>query len=110
MSKFRDHLTADLKKTFFSLDELGELHNIDGVDRLIIVDNDLLRERSRLGIFARIDEGVHQGDILYFIQKSDLAKRPVVGQPQKFDGKLHTVFSVGEDEGMYEITLGANFS
>ena len=102
MSNFKDLLQQDLN-TFFNPDEFGEMHNIDGKEVNVIVDNDKLQERSKKEF-----DGLSVGELLYYVKVSDLIKKPIQDAPQLFDKKPYLIFNVREDNGVYEIILQQN--
>lgn len=104
MLKAKDVFLEDLK-VFFDIDEFGEIHNIDGRNLNVIIDNDSLEERSR-----REYDGVYVGDLLYFVKEKDYGEIPKPDSLQRFDGKIYTVFNVRKDTGIYEIILSSNES
>ena len=42
MRSFKDQLEKDFDSTFFNMNEFAELHNIDGKEVPVVVDNDTL--------------------------------------------------------------------
>jgi hypothetical protein len=102
MLGFKDYLQQDLS-TFINPDEFGEIHNIDGNNVSVIVDNDKLQERSKKEF-----DGLSVGELLYFAKVSDLAKKPMQDSVQLFDKRPYLVFNVREDNGIYELILQQN--
>lgn len=101
---FKDLLKEDLANTFFNVDEFAEIHTIDKVEKLIIVDNDKIKEVSKA-----TNQGISLGEIFYSIPVSNYgSKKPHVGDSQLFDNKLMYITSVNEDVGLYEIILSQN--
>lgn len=98
----KEVMAADLN-VFFNPDEFAEPHAIDGTQRLVIIDNDRLRYRSKVEY-----DGVLTGDILFYIQEAGFNPLPRPGDRMKFDGMPCTVFDVRPDEGMLEIILQKN--
>lgn len=96
----KDIIKADIKTVFFNDDEFAEDHNIDGRKVSVVVDNETLKKRNQ-----KEYDGILQADILYFIKDEDVNRKPVVGQVQRFDGKIYSVFDVKYDSGVYEIIL-----
>lgn len=92
---------ADADRALFNEEELGEWHKIDDTRRLIIVDNDALRERVDIHAIA----GIHLGRILFFARAEYFSQRPEEGQRMMFDDRPMYVSTCNEDFGMYEITL-----
>lgn len=88
---------------FMNRDEFGEIHRINGRDMTVMVDNDRLMERSKNEY-----DGISVGELMYFVRKEELGKRPEEGASQIFDGRQMYVFSCREDNGLYEVILSQN--
>lgn len=104
MPALKDYLASDLD-TFLNADEFADTHNIDGRDVPAIIDRDVLKQRSRQ--VDRVD-GVYSGEVLLFVRVSDLPERPVIDQRMRVDNELFYVVDCNENDGMLEISLGAN--
>lgn len=104
MASFKDYLIKDTNN-IFNTNEFAGIHNIDGQEKTIIKDNELLKERQ-----AKYAEGTYKGDLLFFIKKDDFGEAPAIGQPVKFDNEVMRVSDFNENEGVYEITLEVNLS
>jgi hypothetical protein len=102
MAKLKDLFLSDLS-TFINPDEFGEIHNIDGNNVSVIVDNDKLQERRKKEF-----DGISVGELLYFAKVSDLTKKPMQDSIQLFDKRPYLVFNVREDNGIYEVILQQN--
>lgn len=100
----KDYFASDMK-TFFNAGEFGDMHNIDGKDMLIVMDNDMLKSNK-----IKAASGTYLGDVLFSVQKSDLKVTPAIEQRMKLDGELYKVNDVTEDNEMYKITLEAFMS
>lgn len=100
--KAKDWFAQDMG-AFFCPDEFAEPHTIDGMQLLVVVDNDRLRYRSKVEY-----DGVVAGDILFYVSAAGLVPQPRPGDRMKFDGVPCTVFDVREDTGMLEIILQRN--
>lgn len=106
---FRDQIECDLS-TFINLDEFAEVHNVDGKDMPIIIDNDLLEEkRLKYGgqDFFK-GEGLFRGEVLFHVAKQEFDKKPVVDKIMRLDNNIYKIIEVTETEGMYTITLERN--
>ncbi|UZP01928.1 hypothetical protein JW813_09265 [Clostridium botulinum] len=97
---FKEQIQEDLNNIFFNIDEFGEKHYIDGIVKTVLVDNETLKERNQ-----KEYDGIIQADLLYFIKSKDLVKKIKVGELQRFDGAVYTVFDVKYDSGIYEVIL-----
>ncbi len=97
---FKQQLENDLSNTFFNDKEFSETHTINGKSMNIIIDEERLKERTNKG-----QDGIYNGDILYFAEKRLFDKAPKVGDTQIFDRKPCQVIDVSNDGLMYEILL-----
>lgn len=105
MKSFKDIISNDINSTFFNVNEFSEVHNIDGIDMTIQIDNDLLKERQ-----AKFAEGTYWGDVLFLVKKSDFGEPSAIGERIKFDGDPMRVTDFQKESDIYIITLGANMS
>ncbi len=106
MRSFKDQLEKDFTQTFFNPAEFAEPHMIDGEERLVVVDNETLLEMN-LGKTVETN-GIFEDDIMFFIQKKDLEKPPIVDNLMEFDGETYPIGHVLEDFGGYTIILRGN--
>ncbi|NFH90880.1 hypothetical protein FDA33_11835 [Clostridium botulinum] len=97
---FKDIVQNDINSVFINIDEFGEKHSIDGIIKTVLVDNETLKDRNQ-----KEYDGIVQADLLYFIKSKDLMKKIKVGELQRFDGAVYTVFDVKYDSGVYEVIL-----
>ncbi|WP_252216138.1 hypothetical protein [Clostridium sp. VAP41] len=97
---FKDIVQNDINSVFINIDEFGEKHYIDGIIKTVLVDNETLKERNQ-----KEYDGIIQADLLYFIKSKDLVNKIKVGELQRFDGAVYTVFDVKYDSGIYEVIL-----
>ena len=104
MSVFKDMVASDMDQVIFNLDEMADLHEFDGMQLPIIVDDAYLHEMHSPPKYA---DGYNTAVRLIFIKAKDLPGKPAVGSQVSFDGSAYTVGSVnGKD--IWEITLEAN--
>lgn len=101
---FKDQIQSDLA-VFINTGEFADTHNIDDQDIPAVIDRDILKQRSQR--VERVD-GVYSGEALLFVRLSDLPARPVVDQRMRVDSELFYVVDCNENDGLLEITLGAN--
>ena len=101
MRSFKEQMEKDFDRTFFNLDEFGEIHDIDGNQIPVVVDNETLVQLN-LGKTADSD-GIFQDNRMFFVQKKHL-----IGQIMEFDGETYQVGNVLEDLGGYTIILRGN--
>lgn len=100
---FKDTVLNDINDVFFNSDEFAESHNIDGRVVSCIVDNDRLMERSKKEF-----DGIYVGEMLIFVKATDIGRELTQGMPLIVDNKQMYIFSVREDDGIYEIILNRN--
>ncbi len=98
MANFKEYLSFDLD-TFFK--EFAENHIINGDEIEIIIDNEILKERQA-------QKEIYEGDVLFYVRKTDFKEAPAIGQHIELDNNLYRVDSFNEEDGLYLITLGAN--
>lgn len=102
--EFKEQLLNDLG-TFFNTTEFGEDHIINKRKLSIIIDNDVLKKRTK-----KEYEGIYVGDLLYFVKANDYGNPPKVDDIQILDGKPYIVFDVNIQNGIYEVILKFNRS
>ena len=66
MRSFKEQLEKDFKDTFFNLNEFAEIHNVDGAEIPVVVDNETLLQLN-LGKTADSD-GIFEDSKLFFVQ------------------------------------------
>lgn len=98
----KDYLASDMR-VFFNDGEFADMHNIDGHDVDVIIDNDRLIYRSK-----KEYDGISVGEVLFYVKIGDLPKPPKEGMPIIFDNRQMYIFSLRKDGGMYEIVLSQN--
>lgn len=100
---FKDTMLEDINSVFFNDAEFAENHIIDGEVVNCIIDNDRLIERSKKEF-----DGIYVGELLLFVKTSEIKKELTQGMPLIVDKKQMYIFSVREDDGLYEIILSRN--
>lgn len=105
---FKEQLNKDAA-VFVNIDELGELHDVDGNNIVIVIDEDVLHGRPRqpMELYNTVS-GVFIQDKTIYAKSSDFTYRPVVGQHLTLDGDLYIVSTCHENMGILTIVLGAN--
>lgn len=106
MKSFKEQLEKDFETTFFNTDEFAEIHELQGNEVPVVVDNDIIITLS-LGKNADAD-GIFTDDKMIFVQKKYLEFEPVAGQHLSFDGEIYQIKTVNEDMGGYTIILSGN--
>ena len=62
MRSFKEQLEKDFKDTFFNLNEFAEIHNVDGAEIPVVVDNETLLQLN-LGKTADSDGIFESGGV-----------------------------------------------
>ena len=102
---FKNILQQDIRKVFLNPDEFGEMHNINGQEVLIIIDENELTEREKR---IRRNEGeLHKKQLLFYIAAKDFGTLPAPGKILKLDGKQYTITDAEDESGIYAISLEA---
>ena len=94
----KDDLYNDIDVIFLDFDEFAQMHNIDGQNILVVVDNDKLAQRGDYS-------GLTLGQIMYFAKVNDLKNKPKIQMKQVFDSRSMYIAECIENFGMYQITL-----
>lgn len=102
MSDFKEHLAKDIG-VFINFDEFGSLHNVNGSDIVIVVDEDLFQERGSTQKEANFG-GVFIKTKSLFIRPEDLEK-PLIDERMLLDGVYYLVEDVIETEFIYEVQI-----
>lgn len=106
MSKtFKDVLHQDVKRVFLNIDEFGEMHNINGQDVLVVIDESELTEREKR---IKRDEGeLHRKQLLFYVAAEDFGNLPSPGKALLFDNKQYLITDAEDEGGIYSISLEA---
>lgn len=96
---FKDQVAKDNSTVFMNSDDFAELHNLNGRDVTIVIDNDELKKRQ-----AEFD-GDYIGDVLIYVPVDALPAEPKPQELMRLDNRQYTVESAKKSVGMYEIVL-----
>lgn len=108
MKTFKESIQEDITKIFFDLKVFGDMHDVDGCDMNIIVDNEELKRRNdRQSVHS---DGLYMGAILFFAAKRDFKRMPEVGGLLRLDGDTYRILDAIEHDGVMEVVLEANLS
>lgn len=103
---FKEAAAADIKNTFFNIDEFAEVHSVNGNDIPAVIDNDKMNEL--LNKFAPLNT-VYEKMILFYTQKELLGFIPRINCSIMFDGEIYQIADVYDDgHGVLMITIGRN--
>lgn len=107
---FKEQIALDNTQVFMNDDEFGEIHNVNGKDMSVIIDNNELVDREkryqyRHSLYA---DGVYLKELLIYVKASDFGKLPAVGRVITFDSKSYIVSDAINEDGIYSLCLEAN--
>ncbi len=108
MSTFKECLKDDLK-TFISLEEFADIHNLDGTECAAIVQEPTVRDNFFLNSQGLDGYTGIQGKVVHVhCQTSDLPELPGNGEVFKLDGEIFIVESCTEEAGITTLELHAD--
>lgn len=106
---FKDCVARDIEMVFFNLDEFAEMRNIDGKDRMCIIQHPGVAERAahwENGARQSFDEGMYKADLLLYIKKEDYGPMPKADKRMVMDGnKDYKIKSCSLKAGVYRMEL-----
>ena len=106
MSAFKDMVQRDVHDVFLNLDEFSDIHNVNGVEMPVQIDNNEQIERQKRQ--TEIAEGVFVSQKLIYVSSSDFGPLPRIESILKLDGKTYRVVDAVGEDGIYSITIEAN--
>jgi hypothetical protein len=105
MSAFKNQIQRDVSNVFLNSDEFSDVHNVDGKDMSIQIDeNEALDRQVR---FAQ-DVGIYKLQKIIYVATEDYGKMPYIGKLLILDGLTYKVADVTEESGIYAITIERN--
>lgn len=111
---FKDTIKQDIRAVFLNFDEFGEIHRLNGKERLVIIDENELTEREKKikvsGGMKGVDGELHLKQLLFYIASADFGKLPSPGSVLDFDGRKYVITDAENEDGIYSISLEANRS
>lgn len=102
---FKDVLRQDVKRVFLNIDEFGEMHNINGQDVLVVIDEHELTEREKR--IKRNEGELHRKQILFYVASEDFGNLPSPGKTLWLDRKQYLITDAEDEGGTYSISLEA---
>ena len=106
MNKFMEMVQNDHKAIFLNPAELGEMHDLNGIECLCSVQS--LTDKEMLVNHTNGMEGIVGKTINVFCTLADLGELPAQGRVFKVDGDIFYVLDIVNNMGMLKITLGTN--
>ena len=100
----KDDILNDINNVFFTLEDFGEEHIIDGNPVICMFDDDALKIRS-----GSNELSVSESSLLLFAKVADLPRK-VVGDDLMIDGRIYVVDDWKVNLGVAEVALHQNVS
>lgn len=101
-------MQKDIEKVFINPLEFGEEHTVDGKIMNIIIDN--LEQVEREKRETRIDEGLFNKQVLFYVSEKEFGKLPKIGRQLKLDSHNYIVTDAINEDGIYSVSLEAKRS
>lgn len=98
---FSEDIFDDIDELFFDQDFFGTLHNFDGEDIVVIVDDDYLEQQNK-----KWKDEVDKNSVLLFAKESDMKRKLSVNSAVLFDRKDYFVHVISKQNGVWKILLG----
>lgn len=98
-------MQQDIKKVFMNPLEFGEEHMVDGKSMNIIIDN--LEQVEREKRETKIDEGLFNKQVLFYVSEEEFEKLPKIGRQLELDKQKYHVTDAINEDGIYSISLEA---
>ena len=108
MGGFKDMIQEDIKNVFLNFAEFGEIHEINGVEVLAIIDENELTERDKR--MRNKDGELHKRQLLFYVDAKDFGPLPSPGKVLNMDGRDYLITDAEDEMGIYSISLEANRS
>lgn len=103
LNNFKEMLIED-NEMIFDLEELAEIHSINGRKMRVIIDEkELLEREKKEGVQER--EGIYKRKILLYVIAMEFGPLPAANSILDFDGRLYRVIKAMNEDGIYAITL-----
>lgn len=102
---FKEVIESDIDELFLNPEEFGEPHTIDCKTMNIILDNMEQLEREKRE--TRIDEGLFNKQVLFYVSQREFGSLPKIGRLINFDGHDYRVSDAINEDGIYSISLEA---
>lgn len=103
---FKDVIKEDVA-IFSNCKEFSAVHNVDGKEMPIVIDEMELIERENKYDKESMGEGSYQKKLLFFVPASVFGRLPKVGRILTLDGKKYEVIDANREDGIFSITIGA---
>lgn len=105
MSAFKDMVQEDIKEIFLDFEMLGEVHKINGIDVMIIIDANELTEREKR--IRGMDGAPNNRQLLFYVAAKDFGALPLPGKVIDLDQEDYIITDAEDEMGIYSISLEA---
>lgn len=105
---FKEILNQDIENVFLNTLEFADIHNVDGKDMPVQVDDNEIIEREKKS--SSNMDGVYVKQKLIYVKAKDFGALPAIGRQIMLDGKRYMVVDSTDEYGVYTITLEGNRS
>lgn len=105
MDGFKKMVESDIKSVFIDFDFFGELHEVEGREIVIVIDNDELKKKQ-----GGQDLAVAESATLFYAHVEDLPGRRPAGQSLNVDGRECLIDDWSENMGVATIALRENIA
>lgn len=106
MSAFKEQIAKDVKNTFLNTDEFSDVHQVNGVEMPVQVDNIEQIEREKRA--NQNADGIFTQQKLIYVRSADFGPLPKQGSLLKLDKRNYRVMDAIDEDGVYSITIEAN--
>ena len=106
MSAFKDIIQADIHTTFLNVDEFSDMHNVNGIDMPVQMDD--IEQINREKRYKDNMDGLFVQQRLIYVAASDYGALPKKDSLVTLDSRKYRVVEAIEEGGVYSITLEAN--
>ena len=103
MKSFKEIIKEDIGTAFINAEEFSDIHNIDGKDMPIQIDDNEIIEREKKS--SSNMDGVYVKQKLIYVKADDFGALPAIGRQIMLDGKRYMVVDSTDEYGIYTITL-----
>ena len=105
---FKEILAEDIHKVFLNLDEFSDIHNVNGKNMSVQIDENEQIEREKR--YNQNMDGIYTNQKMIYVAADEYGPIPKQGTIITFDGKVYKVADAVDEGGIYSITMEANRS
>jgi hypothetical protein len=106
---FKDFAASDINTVFFNGNEHADLHNVDGKDVLVILEDSDVRDHSahwEAGAKQNFDTGLYNLHMTIYIRVDDYGAKPKQGKLLVLDkNKTYSIRTCDDEGGVYRMVI-----